>query len=494
MSSRTFKYEEVSNCYNQIKKIVGDKNQSDSIAGVLDKINTVMHDQVNSGYEDEDAVYGELGKQLLLDWDNTSSNFPNFITNFNNWSALIASAGNNYLEFESKISEYKGNHSLGATSEAGRTTAYTNDGYYATYTQDVVDTAALSVGSYRAYNGIGYFDTNMVALEEQRKTNAMWGFGIQTVSVVLSLIGLHGLGSAGSAAVNASDDLAGAAVNAAANGADDMATAAARLTAENMDDLIATMGKMTTKEQAAFVNKLVQDGVINSQDDLLRLFAGNEGTAKTVLGSSVYRSIVSAMANGSDDAARAAASAASAATGGVDEAATAAINNPSLRAKIASMSDSALAKALGLSDEVVDAITLDGGTVRDYVLHNLGDSKVISALSNAGTGATTGASSLLSVAKAKVATLSDGALIKVLGLSDDMVAEITMSGGTVKQYAMSLLGDTKVVQALAAVGSNEYIPLTLGAGGSYLGENFLEDVDFSNVSYTENPYASVLGE
>ncbi len=485
MAKRKFDYNAVSDVYNEIKRIT---TGSDSIKTLLDNINRDYRNMVDVEGE---AVYGELGRQLLLDWDNTSSNFPNFVNNFENWSALIAHASGNYSEFENAIAGFKQDHMLGATSEAGRTTAYTNDGYYSTYTQDMVDTAALLAGDFRAFNGIGYFDTNMVAIEAQRLTNAKLSFGIQMASVVLSLIGLHGLGGAGSAAANASDDIAGAAVKAAAGGTDDMAAAAVKLTAENMDDLVASMANMTTKEQAAFVNKLVKDGVINSQDDLLKFFAGNEGVAKNALGSATYRSLVKAFANGGDDAARAAAGAAAS---GATKTTGAVVNNPSLKAKIASMSDDALAKVLGLTDDMVAEITMSGGTVRDYALYNLNNSNVISALSQAGSSASSGASSLLNIAKTNISTLSDSALAKVLGLTDDMVAEITMSGGTVKQYAMNLLGDTKVVQALATVGSNGYVPAALGSGTSFLGENLLEDVDFSTVSYTDNPYATLTGE
>lgn len=154
---RTFNYDAVSDVYNEIKRIT---TGSDSIKTVLDNINRDYHNMVDV---ENEAVYGELGRQLLLDWDNTSSNFPNLVNNFENWSALIAKASGNYSEFENAIAGFKQDHMLGATSEAGRTTAYTNDGYYANSLDlDEIDFLS-SKAHYYELTGSNYIDTGMVS-------------------------------------------------------------------------------------------------------------------------------------------------------------------------------------------------------------------------------------------------------------------------------------------------------------------------------------------
>lgn len=161
--TRTFDYNAVSSVYNEIKKIT---TGSDSIKTILDKINNEYHNSVDV---ENEAVYGELGRQLLLDWDNTSSNFPNFVNNFENWSALIAKASGNYSEFENAIAGFKQDHMLGATSEAGRTTAYTNDGYYAhSIAMEDLDTLA-SYAQFHELTGATYVDTGMVSFAKKYK-------------------------------------------------------------------------------------------------------------------------------------------------------------------------------------------------------------------------------------------------------------------------------------------------------------------------------------
>lgn len=177
---RTFNYDAVSSVYNEIKKITtGD----DSIKTILDNINRDCHNMVDV---ENEAVYGELGKQLLLDWDNTSSNFPNFIDNFNNWSALIAQASGNYSEFENKISGFKQEHMLGATSEAGRTTAYTNDGYYVnSYSVDDLDELA-SLAKFYEPTGATYIDTEMVSYSKIHDIFEGISLALEGVTIVTS--------------------------------------------------------------------------------------------------------------------------------------------------------------------------------------------------------------------------------------------------------------------------------------------------------------------
>ena len=83
MAERKFDYENVSNVYKNMTSIIGDEADSSSLVGILTSIDRDYKEYVN--VEDE-AIYGDLGSQLLLDWENTSSNFPNFVENFNNWT------------------------------------------------------------------------------------------------------------------------------------------------------------------------------------------------------------------------------------------------------------------------------------------------------------------------------------------------------------------------------------------------------------------------
>lgn len=207
MAERKFDYARVSNIYREMQTITGDSSSPDSIAGILNDVNKEVENKVEVM---DEAVYGDLGKQLQLDWDNTSSSFNDFINNFNNWSTLIAQSAGKYAEFEEKVNGLKINNPLGMTSN-GRTTAYTNTGYYADYTQDVYDYYSSLSGTMMNLTGAQYIDTNMVERENNRKIMAGVNFGLQGVSTVLSIIGgagivgseLKALGSAGTAATSA---------------------------------------------------------------------------------------------------------------------------------------------------------------------------------------------------------------------------------------------------------------------------------------------------
>lgn len=152
-----FNYEEVGNIYKRMQKITGSAGDLDSIAGALSKADRDFRDVV--GVEDG-AIFGALGSQLLQDWDNTSSDFPKFVENFENWSVLIAQSANDYSEFERKISEYKKANPLGVGS-AGRTQAFTQTDFYS----QALDAETLddlsSVAKFYAPTGATYIDTDM---------------------------------------------------------------------------------------------------------------------------------------------------------------------------------------------------------------------------------------------------------------------------------------------------------------------------------------------
>ena len=76
MAERKFDYQRISEIYKNMQQIVGNSTDADSIAGVLNTANK----HVNENIDVRDmALYGDLGKQLLLDWENTSANFNNYI-------------------------------------------------------------------------------------------------------------------------------------------------------------------------------------------------------------------------------------------------------------------------------------------------------------------------------------------------------------------------------------------------------------------------------
>ncbi len=104
MAERKFDYQQVGDIYQSMLKTIGSAGDGESIAGILDSLNKEMDARVN--VEDE-AIFGSLGAQLSLDWDNASSNFPGFVSKFSNWATLIAQSGANYSEFENDIKGFK---------------------------------------------------------------------------------------------------------------------------------------------------------------------------------------------------------------------------------------------------------------------------------------------------------------------------------------------------------------------------------------------------
>ena len=78
--TRIFDYNEISNIYKSMNEIIGDNSNPTSIAGLLYKIDQNYREVVNgTAGEDLLALYGGLGSQMLLNWENTSATFPLFI-------------------------------------------------------------------------------------------------------------------------------------------------------------------------------------------------------------------------------------------------------------------------------------------------------------------------------------------------------------------------------------------------------------------------------
>lgn len=364
MAERKFDYENVSIIYKNMQNIIGDSGNTDSIAGILHALNEEVHGKVNVC---EEAVYGELGQQLLLDWENTSSNFDSFVTNFENWATLVAQSSGNYAQFENDIMKIKTENPLGATSN-GIDKAYTTSGYYGKFSSDNFNTSAFLTDSFSAYDGLRYIDTNRVALEKERQTNAAISFGVQTVSTVLSVMSIKSAWSAAKGAAEVASS-AGGASSAAASGSTATAAATAqntttRASAEQINNWISQMRNMNTVEQRSFVNGLVADGKITDVSDFYALFGGDKGLGKTVMGGGTpFRTIEKTLKSNAVPAVTSATTAATATE------VTSSALLPKASELVSSLSDDVLAKIMGLSKEqlLLEAQSF-GKTTKDIAL------------------------------------------------------------------------------------------------------------------------------
>jgi len=173
MAERKFDYQAISEIYKKMQNITGDKSDPSSIAGILNQIDEDVHDKVG---EVEQAVYGDLGKQLLLDWENTSASFPNFVSNFENWAALIAKSAGSYQEFEQKVNGLKTSNPLGMSaidaSGNSMTTNYIDSSYYRQYSNDNIDKFKIDYGNLNElYNitGVDYVVTDSESILRTHK-------------------------------------------------------------------------------------------------------------------------------------------------------------------------------------------------------------------------------------------------------------------------------------------------------------------------------------
>jgi hypothetical protein len=93
MAERKFDYNAVKDVYGGMKSI------NEQIKTLLTESDSEVKDKVSVV---DEALYGDLGAQMLLNWENISSNFPSFMDNFDNWAALVSKASGNYQQFEVK--------------------------------------------------------------------------------------------------------------------------------------------------------------------------------------------------------------------------------------------------------------------------------------------------------------------------------------------------------------------------------------------------------
>lgn len=209
MATRQFNYAAMQDIYNDMNKTIGSIADPDSIAGVLNTLDENVQEYV--GVCDE-AIYGPLGNQLLLDWLNTSSNFANFVESFSNWSQLVAMSGGDYSQFEQDVAGFKDLNPLG-TYSGGATTNFVDSEKYTVYTKEDIDDMSASILQLYAEVGDAYFvDTNMVEYEKQRKIMDIVMFSIQGVTTVLSVVpAIKLIGSGGKVAASTAKAGAGAA-------------------------------------------------------------------------------------------------------------------------------------------------------------------------------------------------------------------------------------------------------------------------------------------
>lgn len=162
-NSRVFDYAEISNLYKQMNAITGDKSDPTSIAGILEQINLDYTDVVHGIVgENEMALFGELGQQMLLNWENTSANFPNFVENFDAWSTVVAQAGGDYSQFEQQVQGIKTANPLGWASGGMQDSFITTSVYADALSEQEIANLASQSQFYQLTNST-YVDTGMVS-------------------------------------------------------------------------------------------------------------------------------------------------------------------------------------------------------------------------------------------------------------------------------------------------------------------------------------------
>lgn len=438
MAERKFDYQEIAEIYKQMQDITGDKGDmsTSTIAGLLNTMDKDVHENVN---EENQAVFGELGSQLLLDWENTSSNFDAFVSNFENWSALIAKSAGEYGEFERRVSGFKDARPLGMTavdSEGkGLTSNYIENSAYREYTNENFDELAGAIENFKDYNGLSYVDTNRVELEKNRETAAAWALGINALSTGLSVVGGSGIVKAEAAAGKT------VAFWANANSASaEAASAASSAAGEAGQAVLSASDKAAAK-------------VLGLSDDMLAELAMEGGTPSQLLQTTLGESAVGATAS-------------------------------KIGAAASASSNSAAARILGLTDDVVAELASEGITPLQYAA-----SLMSGGASNAAGAISASASQIASAASSG----SNAAAARILGLTDEMVEALALEGVTPLQYAASLAGD-------AASGTSGAIGMLAGShpniiAGAGTAVNVVsglnKPVTVDGTTYNPNPYANL---
>ena len=367
MSHTKFEYNEIVSIYDSMNQITGDSSDPTSIAGLLHKVNEEYHEVVNgSAGEDALAIYGALGATLLNSWENTASTFPNFVNNFSAWSTLVAQAAGDYSKFEEAVQGIRSANPLGWNT-GGITESYVASSPYAnSYTHDELDQMSALAAFYDPV-GANYTDTGMVSYANK---SIGWNIFTDLLSVASIIASGCSIFKALKPAAQAANTVANAGQTVAKETVGEVAEQVGK---KSIDDLVGQMAGKTTKEQAAFVQGLIDDGTITNAEDFLKFFGGKESVAKQVFsgangggGGKIVRDILKGFSS-SGAASQTVATTSAAAVASNTGATT---NNIFTAAKnsISNMTDEAIIKVMGLSDEVVASIAVDGGTVKQYAL------------------------------------------------------------------------------------------------------------------------------
>ena len=132
MAERKFDYDAVKGVYDGMKGI------NEQIKTLLVESDTEVESKVSVV---DEAIYGDLGAQMLLNWENISSNFPNFVDNFENWAALVAKASGDYSQFEKDVSGFKEANPYGATSGGIKASYVSTSSYNNSLTATAIDSS-----------------------------------------------------------------------------------------------------------------------------------------------------------------------------------------------------------------------------------------------------------------------------------------------------------------------------------------------------------------
>lgn len=174
MAERKFDYNSVGTVYNQMKSI------NDNIKTLLMETDTEVRNRVDVC---DEAIFGDLGNQLLLSWDNMSSDFPMFVDNFENWSALVAKASGDYSQFEADMAAFNNANPLGVNSAGAEYGAVATSSYNDSLTTDEIAELDAATFFYEQ-TGAEYVDTGMVKYAKTHKTLNIITDAIEIVSFI----------------------------------------------------------------------------------------------------------------------------------------------------------------------------------------------------------------------------------------------------------------------------------------------------------------------
>jgi len=81
--------------YEDMKNV---ENKYNEISNCIKEINTEISEMIQK--DCNSAIYGKLGKKIIKYWDENSSTFGDFHSNFESWSRGVIMAANNYKDYE----------------------------------------------------------------------------------------------------------------------------------------------------------------------------------------------------------------------------------------------------------------------------------------------------------------------------------------------------------------------------------------------------------